>query len=445
MSKQAVMKMERWEREYYSIKTHAIKYKMRNTLLALEIAVECHKGTERDGGEPYIIHPLMVAKTLILLRLEKLMEKWFPHMYEDEIRYQCDILYAGALLHDVLEDCPINPRQLRKYGLDEEVIQNVKRLTKKRKSSNIITKCIVKKLKPFDEDKYFERILSNWKTTLTKIADRENNCSTMEVFKEQRLRKYVYETINRFYKLCRDAKAKYPEFSDAIEIMLNSIIAEVEVVATLLNMQDAIVEENENFERTFLFIEEYSRNGMPNTHKALYIARNFHAGQIRTSGDSFLIHPLRVCSYLISIGISDDILCATMLLHEIPRSIGKEKGYELLREFEIDEEVIELVWRIPKKEGCKACELTEYYNELKKDWRAIIGRLVNKSHTCTKMATFSFQQKKAYIRETREEVVPMCDYAVSRYPEYANQIDIMKHHVTTICNIVEAMIKKQST
>lgn len=445
MSKQAVVKMERWEREYYSIKTHAIKYKMRNTLLALEMAVKCHEGTYRDGGEPYIIHPLMVAKTLILLRLEELMGKWFYHLSKDEIRYQCDILYSGALLHDVLEDCFITPRQLRKCGLDEEVIQNVKILTKKKKSHNRFVKWIVKILKPFDEDKYFEAILSNWKTTLIKIADRENNCSTMEVFKEQRLRKYVYETRDRFYKLCRDGKVKYPEFSDAIEIMLNSIIADVEIVATLLDMQDAIADENEHFERTFLFIEEYSRNGMPNTHKALYIARKFHAGQTRTSGDSFLIHPLRVCSYLISIGIPDDILCATMLLHEIPRRTEKEKGYELLREFEIDEEVIELVWRIPKKEGCNASELTEYYNELRKDWRAIIGRLANKAHTCTKMATLSFEQKKEYIRETREEVVPMCDYAVSRYPEYANQIDIMKHHVTTICNIVEALIKKQST
>lgn len=427
------LKLERWKEVGYSVRVHALKNKQRNTLIAMRVAEKCHEDTFRDGGEPYIIHPLMVAKTLILLKLEEELSKWYPHMNKDEIRYQCDVLYAAAMLHDVLEDCDITPEQLLKYGLDKEVVEVVLLLTKKRKGSSS------KKT----NDVYFSGILTNRNAVLIKIADRENNCSTMEVFEEKRMKRYIYETIELFYPLCSKAKELYPEISNAITIMKNSIVAICETIATLLNLQDAIVDEENNYQRTFRFIEEYSRNQMPNTHKALYLANQLHEGQTRSSGDPFIIHPLRVCSYLISLGIDDDVLCAAMLLHEVPKMCKLEKnGMELVENYNLDREVIELVWKIPKQVGAS---LEEYYEELKTHWRTILGRLSNRAHTCTGLASLSYEEKKAYIQETREQLVPMCRYAVTRYPQYVNRIDIMESHISTICNIVEVLVKKQQS
>lgn len=419
-------KLERWEEVYYSIKVHAIKYKLRNTLKALSLAVKCHEGTYRDGGEPYIIHPLMVAKTLILLRLETEMSEWYMHMKQSEIRYQCDILYAAAILHDVLEDCDITEKDLLNYGLDQDVVKVVKLLTKKKKGSK----------KKYDSSKYFARILTDWRATLIKIADRENNCSTMQVFKEERMKKYIHEVTDYFYPLFSNAKELYPEFYNKIIIMENSIVAICETIASLLNMSGMIADEEQDYERTFRFIEEYSRNQSPNTHKAIYLARELHEGQKRSSGDPFIIHPLRVCSHLISIGIDDDILCAAVLLHEVPKMC--ENGMKLVKSHNFDEEVIELIYKIPKREGVS---LEEYYDELKTNWRAIVGRLANRAHTCTGLTNLSLEEKKLYIQETRDYLIPMCEYAVTRYPQYVNQIDITLHNVTTICNIVEALVK----
>lgn len=447
MTDKTVNKMQRWEEVYYTVKVQAIKGKLRNTLIALETAVKYHEGTFRDGGEPYIIHPLMVAKTLMLLKLEEELAGWFPHMDKNEIRYQCDILYAAALLHDVLEDCYVTPFQLKKLRLENAVIQDVKILSKKRKTRSEmlfwkLLERVLGKKRLYNEDKYFTRILENWRTTLIKIADRENNCSTMEVFKEKRLRKYVCETKVRFYDLCKQAKVKYPELTNVIEIMRNSIVAEVEIVATLLNMQNVIADEDEGYEGTFKFIEEYSRNQMPNTHKALYIARDYYKGKKRSSGDPFIIHPLRATSYLINLRLDDDILCAGMLLHGLPEIYDFEEiGEQLKVTYNLSQEVIEIVKKIPKP---KDVFLDNYYAELEKDWRTILGRGGNRAHTCTKLAKISYEEKREYIKETREYLVPMLEYAVTRYPQFVNQIDIMEHHVTTICNIVEALVKKQS-
>jgi GTP pyrophosphokinase len=372
----------------------------------------------------------VVANTLILLRLEPELSKWYPHMKQEEIKYQCDILYAGAILHDVLEDSYTTPSNLQSMGLDEEVITIVKILTKKRKGQKNIC----------DSEKYFANILTNWKATLIKIADRENNCSTMEVFKEERMKRYVYETIEYFYPLCSKAKILYPELYNAIIIMENSIVAICETIASLLNIPKIIADEEEDYERTFQFIEEYSRNQSPNMHKALYLAKDLHAGQMRTSGDPFIIHPLRVCSYLISIGIDDDILCAAVLLHEVPKMCPEK--IEEVRSHDLDGEVLELIKKIPKREWISQ---EEYYDGLKENWRAIIGRAANRAHTCTGLANLSYEEKKDYIQETREYLVPMCEYAVTLYPQYVNQIDIMVHHSTAICNIVEALVKKQSS
>ena len=51
-------------------------------------AVNQHKGQKRASGEPYIIHPISVAETLINLKMD------VPTV-------------VGGLLHDVIEDTAI--------------------------------------------------------------------------------------------------------------------------------------------------------------------------------------------------------------------------------------------------------------------------------------------------------------------------------------------------
>ena len=68
-------KLEQWLKEYNYIKGYASKYKMRNTLKALVLARQYHEGQPRYSGEPFIIHPLMVCKNLILLNIEKVLQE----------------------------------------------------------------------------------------------------------------------------------------------------------------------------------------------------------------------------------------------------------------------------------------------------------------------------------------------------------------------------------
>lgn len=430
--------LAKWEKEYSFIKGHATTNKMRNTLIALSLAVKYHKGQCRDGGEPYIIHPLMVCKSLMLLNIEKNLKEWHPEKEEKWSMHECDIVYAAAILHDVIEDCelPNKGKELvSEYHLEKEVLEVVMLLTKPPKHKKRLWS------QSYDEEVYYERIALNWKATLIKISDRANNCSTMVVFDEDRLRKYIIETKNKIYPLAEKGKIKYPAISDTIIILENLIVSICETIASMLGMQKVFVDENEKYKKMVHFIEGAARNNMPNTYKALILAQKFHASHTRTSGDPFIIHPLRVCSYLMSLDAGDDYTYAASLLHEIPQKTEThESGIKLIKKYGLDQEVINVVELVSNKEQ----SLKDYYSKIEKNERALLEKLSNRVHTCTLLANASKTENISYIQETKKYMVPMCKNGMLYYPQYANQIEIMQSHIMAISNVVEVLTKKRN-
>ena len=205
-------------------------------------------------------------------------------------------------------------------------------------------------------------------------------------------------------------------------------------------MQDVIMEESEEYKKTVHFIEGLSRSEMPNTYKALFIAQKFHDGQRRTSGDPFVIHPLRVCSYLISLEIDDDVTYATALLHEIPqRCILSEDWKKILEDYGIIPEVLEAVEIVANKNK----PLKEYYQAIERNPVALLEKLSNRVHTCTFLAGVDRKAILEYISETKDYMVPICKDGMLAYPQYANQIEIMQSHILSICNVVEVITKKR--
>lgn len=79
--------------------------------LAFALAREAHAGQVDKAGVPYIEHVQAVANAVAATGARP-------------------SVVAAALLHDVLEDTPVSPEDLRDAGIPEEVIRVVKRLTR---------------------------------------------------------------------------------------------------------------------------------------------------------------------------------------------------------------------------------------------------------------------------------------------------------------------------
>ena len=80
---------------------------------AYTFASNAHDGQERMDGKPYISHPLEVARILV------------------EMNMDVDSICAG-LMHDVLEDCNIEKRNIDKiFGKDvSEIVDGVSKIGK---------------------------------------------------------------------------------------------------------------------------------------------------------------------------------------------------------------------------------------------------------------------------------------------------------------------------
>ena len=79
---------------------------------AYEFSAEAHKGQHRKSGEPYIHHPLEVARILADMHMD------YPTL-------------AAAILHDVIEDTPTLKDEIqKKFGKGvAELVDGVSKLT----------------------------------------------------------------------------------------------------------------------------------------------------------------------------------------------------------------------------------------------------------------------------------------------------------------------------
>ena len=149
---------------------------------AFEFANEAHKGVRRRSGEPYILHPIAVAKIVV-----------------SNIGLGCKSIIA-ALLHDVVEDTEYTVDDLKSL-FGEKVATLVEGLTKIKTVLDNEDKAEKKSM----QAENFKRILltlnDDARVVLIKLADRLHNCRTIEFMPDHKRDKILSETMFIFIPL----------------------------------------------------------------------------------------------------------------------------------------------------------------------------------------------------------------------------------------------------
>ena len=136
---------------------------------AFEFALEAHSKQKRKTGEPYIIHPIAVAK-----------------IAAEEIRLDVNSVIS-AFLHDVVEDTPHTIDEIQqRYGNDVAFL--VKTLTKQKKEKYEMTK----QLDNFKQ--MLNSVQSDIRPILVKLADRLHNMRTLSSMRPDKQMKIAGET-----------------------------------------------------------------------------------------------------------------------------------------------------------------------------------------------------------------------------------------------------------
>ena len=154
------------------IRKNGLKLDEEKIILAYEFANEAHIGQFRKSGEPYMTHPVEVAKILINMKMDT------------------ETIVAG-LLHDVVEDTWITVADIE-YNFGPTVAKLVDGVTKLKhlpegtqKQLENIRKMIVAMAKDV-------------RVVIIKLADRLHNMRTLKHMKEEKRVKIATETLEIF-------------------------------------------------------------------------------------------------------------------------------------------------------------------------------------------------------------------------------------------------------
>ena len=160
-----------WEKLCEAIQASGKAYNMEMIQKAYKLANNAHNGVCRRSGEPYICHPLAVARLVLDLGMDS-----------ESI--------AAALLHDVVEDTPTTLDDL-KAAFSEEVallVDGVTKLTKIQFSN-------IEELQAENLRKMLLAMSRDVRVMIIKLCDRLHNMRTGDAWPEQKRRDKARETM----------------------------------------------------------------------------------------------------------------------------------------------------------------------------------------------------------------------------------------------------------
>lgn len=194
-------------------------------------------------------------------------------------------------------------------------------------------------------------------------------------------------------------------------------------------------------EKMYTYLRGFATGAsMRETLKALTFAREKHSGQLRKSGQPYIIHPLTMACNAVSMGIKDDCVVATFLLHDVCEDCGVSVA-ELPVNQTVKRGVELMTFRVMDGES-KEIAKNRYYNMILQSREATLTKLIDRCHNVSSMAgTFSVAKLKSYIEETRHYVLPLLRKAKDVYPEDSEVLFLLKYHIVSVVDSIEATIQ----
>ncbi|CAK4070407.1 MULTISPECIES: bifunctional GTP diphosphokinase/guanosine-3',5'-bis pyrophosphate 3'-pyrophosphohydrolase [Vibrio] len=141
------------------------------------VAKDAHEGQTRSSGEPYIIHPVAVARILAEMRLD------------------IETLQA-ALLHDVIEDTEVTKEELEEQfgNTVAELVDGVSKLDKLKFRDR-------KEAQAENFRKMVLAMVQDIRVILIKLADRTHNMRTLGALRPDKKRRIARETLEIYSPL----------------------------------------------------------------------------------------------------------------------------------------------------------------------------------------------------------------------------------------------------
>ena len=233
---------------------------------------------------------------------------------------------------------------------------------------------------------------------------------------------------------------KIPEIAALYEITSDWILSGKLPSAAILEITSDLSDRLFSEAKMATYIGAYcNAKQLYETKKALAYAKKMHDGQFRKKGHGderipYINHPLLMTCHALALGLEEDDLLSTCLLHDVCEDCGIAP-----EELPVNEEAREAVRLLTKWKGFEKTPKDEtiYYNGIAENRIAAIVKLLDRCHNISDMAaSFTDEHMAEYIKETQEYVYPLMEKAREKYPQYSNQLFLIRYHMKSV---VEAL------
>lgn len=166
--------------------------------------------------------------------------------------------------------------------------------------------------------------------------------------------------------------------------------------------------------------------------RALQFARQKHTGQERKDGIPYIVHPLSMACYAVALGLRDENIISTILLHDVVEDCGIPAEclpvnnvvrfavkHMTITKFDTDVDKIETKCR--------------YFNELLDSKEALICKALDRYNNLSDMPkSFSTDAMAKNVAETEVLLLPILKKAKEHYAELADILFILRTNISTL-------------
>ena len=143
----------------------------------------------------------------------------------------------------------------------------------------------------------------------------------------------------------------------------------------------------------------------------------------------YIVHPFMMACHAHALGIRDDVVLASVLLHDVCEDCGV-----LPEELPFSEDVKDTVRRLTKT----GLSTKEYYRHIAESPSASIVKALDRCNNLSTMMS-SFRPEKAfgYIEETERYVIPLIDHIKKEYTQYYDAVFVIKYQILSLMETIK--------
>lgn len=274
------------------------------------------------------------------------------------------------------------------------------------------------------------------KTLGFRLAEARKNCGLTQSYVAEKL--YLTTQLIRSWESGSSVPdiEKMPEIAALYGVttdwLLSGQLPSEEILEVTSNLSDRLFNEA----RMATYVSAFcNAKQLYQTRRALAFAMEKHDGQYRKIGHGdervpYINHPLLLTCHALALGLEDDNLLSACLLHDVCEDCGVQP-----EELPVNEETREAVRLLTKPAAFRKTEedYRAYYDGISENRIAVMVKLLDRCNNVSSMANcFTDEHIAEYIMETQEYIHPLMNRAQNVYPQYSNQLFLIRYHMNSV-------------